>query len=156
MGSEMCIRDRALLLVPSQSLASIFPFRRLLLTGAVDEASMSDRLMISFKGKHYPKDVILFAVFFYIRYAVSYHDLEEIMEERGVDVDHATLNRWVIEYGPLVAEEAQKRKQQTASSWRMDETYMKVKDSMGQAARPWHSRRWQTTDGVTPCPSLMD
>ena len=47
--------------------------------------------MISFKGKHYPKDVILFAVFFYVRYAVSYHDLEEIMQERGVDVDHATL-----------------------------------------------------------------
>ena len=83
--------------------------------------------MISFKGKHYPKDVILFAVFFYLRYPVSYHDLEEIMAERGVDVDHATLNRWVIEYGPLLAEEAQKRKQQTASSWRMDETYIKVK-----------------------------
>ena len=83
--------------------------------------------MISFKGKHYPKDVILFAVFFYLRYPVSYHDLEEIMTERGVDVDHATLNRWVIEYGPLLAEEAQKRKQQTASSWRMDETYIKVK-----------------------------
>ena len=83
--------------------------------------------MISIKGKHYPKDVILFAVYFYLCYAVSYHDLEEIMAERGVDVDHATLNRWVIEYGPLLAEEAQKRKQQTASSWRMDETYIRVK-----------------------------
>ena len=49
------------------------------------------------------------------------------MAERGVDVDHATLNRWVIEYGPLLAEEAQKRKRQTASSWRMEETYTKVK-----------------------------
>lgn len=49
------------------------------------------------------------------------------MEERGVDVDHAILNRWVIEYGPLLAEEAQKRKQKTASSWRMGETYQKVK-----------------------------
>jgi len=47
--------------------------------------------------------------FFYVRYAVSYHDLEKIMQERGVDVDHATLNRWVIEYSPLLAEEAQKR-----------------------------------------------
>ena len=80
--------------------------------------------MISVKGKHYPKDVILFAVFFYVRYPVSYDDLEEIMTERGVDVDHATLNHWVIEYGPLVADEAQKRKQQTVSSWRMDETYV--------------------------------
>ena len=49
--------------------------------------------MISFKGRHFPKDVILFVVFFYLRYPVSYHDLEEIMQERGVDVDHATLNR---------------------------------------------------------------
>jgi putative transposase len=84
-------------------------------------------MMVSFKGKHFPKDVILFAVYFYLRYPVSYHDLEEIMQERGVDVDHATLNRWVIEYAPLVAEEAQKRKAPTSRSWRMDETYLKVK-----------------------------
>ena len=83
--------------------------------------------MISFKGKHYPNDVILFAVFFYLRYAVSYHDLEEIMQERGVDVDHSTLNRWVIEYAPLLAEEVQKRKAPTSRSWRMDETYIKVR-----------------------------
>ena len=54
--------------------------------------------MIDFKGSQYPKDVILYAVFFYVRYAVSYRDLEEIMEERGVEVDHATLNRWVVKY----------------------------------------------------------
>lgn len=50
--------------------------------------------MISFQGAQYPKDVILFAVFFYVRYGVSYRDLEEIMVERGVPVDHTTLNRW--------------------------------------------------------------
>jgi len=83
--------------------------------------------MISFKGRHFPKDVILFAVFFYLRYPVSYHDLEEIMQERGVDVDHATLNRWVVDYSTLIAEEAQKRKAPTSSSWRIDETYCKVK-----------------------------
>ena len=47
--------------------------------------------MISFKGAHFPKDIVLFAVFFYVRYGVSYRDLEEIMAERGVKVDHATL-----------------------------------------------------------------
>jgi len=83
--------------------------------------------MISFSGNHFPKDVILYAVFFYLRYAVSYRDLEEIMEERGVAVDHATLNRWVIKYSPLMATEAQKRKSGTSHSWRMDETYIKVK-----------------------------
>ena len=82
---------------------------------------------IDFKGSHYPKSVILYAVFFYVRYAVSYRDLEEIMAERGVEVDHATLNRWVIKFSPLIAKEAHKRKRKTAASWRMDETYIKVK-----------------------------
>lgn len=84
-------------------------------------------MTIDFKGSHYPKDVILYAVFFYVRYAVSYRDLEEIMAERGVEVDHATLNRWVIKFSPSFAVEAQKRKKKTAVSWRMDETYIKVK-----------------------------
>lgn len=83
--------------------------------------------MIDFKGVHYPKSVILHAVFFYVRYAVSYRDLEEILRERGVDVDHARLNRWVVKYAPLIAENAQIKKRSTANSWRMDETYVKVK-----------------------------
>ncbi len=84
-------------------------------------------MTIDFKGSHYPREVILYAVFFYVRYAVSYRDLEEIMAERGIEVDHATLNRWVIKFSPLIAKEAHKRKQKTAVSWRMDETYIKVK-----------------------------
>ena len=84
-------------------------------------------MAIDFKGTHYPKSVILYAVYFYVRYAVSYRDLEEIMEERGVEVDHATLNRWVVKYAPLVAAKAQKAKRSTANSWRVDETYIKVK-----------------------------
>jgi putative transposase len=84
-------------------------------------------LMIDFKGSHYPKDVVLYAVFFYVRYAVSYRDLEEIMEERGVEVDHATLNLWVVKYSPMIASQAQRQKSRTGSSWRMDETYIKVK-----------------------------
>ena len=80
--------------------------------------------MISFKGVHFPKDVILFAVFFYVRYAVSYRDLEEIMEERGVKIDHATLNRWVVRYSLTLALKAKSRKRTAGSSWRMDETYI--------------------------------
>ena len=84
-------------------------------------------MMISFKGAQFPKGVILFAVFFYVRYTVSYRDLEEIMAERGVEVDHATLNRWVAKYSPLIANSARRRKAPTDRSWRMDETYIKVK-----------------------------
>ena len=83
--------------------------------------------MIPFKGAHFPQAVILHAVFFYLRYGVSYRDLEEILAERGVNVDHATLNRWVVKYAPLVAKTALKRRASTSSSWRLDETYIKVK-----------------------------
>jgi putative transposase len=58
--------------------------------------------MIRFKGAHYPKDVMLYAVFFYVLYAVFYRDLEDIPEERGVSVYHATLNRWVIQYSAFL------------------------------------------------------
>jgi putative transposase len=83
--------------------------------------------VIEFKDVHYPKSVILHAVFFYLRYAVSYRDLEEILAERGIKVDHATLNRWVVKFAPLLAAQAQAKKRPTAPSWRMDETYIKVR-----------------------------
>jgi putative transposase len=83
--------------------------------------------VIEVRGVQFPKSVILHAVFLYVRYAVSYRDLEEILAERGVWVDHATLNRWVVRYAPLIAALAHARKRQTARSWRMDETYIRVK-----------------------------
>lgn len=83
--------------------------------------------MFDFKGVHYPRAVILHAVFFYVRYAVSYRDLEEILAERGVFVDHATLNRWVVKFSQLIAANAQAKKRPTAISWRIDETYIKVR-----------------------------
>lgn len=84
-------------------------------------------MAMGFKGVHYPKTVILYAVFFYVRNAVSYRDLEEIMAERGGQVDPATLNRWVVKFSPLIASQAQRRKRRAANSWRVDETYLKVK-----------------------------
>jgi len=83
--------------------------------------------MIDFKGTHFPKSVILYAVFFYVRYSVSYRDLQEIMAEHGVEIDHATLNRWVVKYSPQIAARAQRCKRPTLGSWRVDETYIKVK-----------------------------
>jgi len=73
-------------------------------------------MTVYFKGAHFPKSVILYAVFFYVRYPVSYRDLQEILAERGVSVDHATLNRWVVRYSPQIAVQAQMRKRPTAAS----------------------------------------
>lgn len=74
--------------------------------------------------------MILHAVFFYVRYGVSYRDLEEILAERGVVVDHATLNRWVVRYASGLATVAQRGKATPAPSWRLDETYVKVRGEL--------------------------
>jgi putative transposase len=84
--------------------------------------------MISFKRRHYPKEVILMSVRWYIAYALSYRNIEEMLLERGISVDHATLNRWVITYAPLLEEAFRKHhKKAVGRSWRMDETYVKLK-----------------------------
>ena len=83
--------------------------------------------MLNFKGTHFPKSIILQAVFWYLRYSLSYRDIEELMQERGVNVDHATIQRWVVKYTPLLEIELRKRKKTVGTSWRMDETYIKVK-----------------------------
>ena len=58
-------------------------------------------MAISFKGAHFPKEVILMGVRWYVAYPLSTRHVEELMEERGVDVDHSTINRWVIKYTRL-------------------------------------------------------
>ncbi len=80
--------------------------------------------MISFKGAKYPKDVIQFMVFFYVRYGVSCRDLEEIMYERDVPVDHNKLNSWGTQFSGAIAEAELRRKEPCDRSWRMNETYM--------------------------------
>ena len=83
--------------------------------------------MISFKGAHFPQDIILTCVRWYIAYPLSYRHVEELMAERGVSVDHATINRWVLKYSPKLEEGFHYRKRPVGKSWRMDETYIRVK-----------------------------
>ena len=63
----------------------------------------------------------------YVAYPISYRQLEEMMEERGVDADHATINRWAIKCVPLLERKCRTHKRPMGRSWRMDKTYVKVK-----------------------------
>jgi putative transposase len=83
--------------------------------------------MISFKGAHFPQDIILTCVRWYVAYPLSYRHIEELMEERDVSVDHATINRWVVKYSPQLEEAFHRCKRPVGVRWRMDETYIKVK-----------------------------
>jgi putative transposase len=84
-------------------------------------------MAISFKGAHFPQDIILMGVRWYLAYPLSYHHVEELLEERGVPIDHATIQRWVVKYSPQLEEAFHRRKRPVWVSWRMDETYIKVK-----------------------------
>ena len=83
--------------------------------------------MISFKGRHHQQDIILQCVRWYVAYALSYRDLEELMQERGYAVDHSTVQRWVVHYAPRIEKAFRKNKKRTGNRWRLDETYIKIK-----------------------------
>jgi hypothetical protein len=68
----------------------------------VASVSVGRQEMIEFKGSHFEREVILWGVRWYVAYPTSYRQLEEMMQERGVEVDHSTLNRWVLKYVPLL------------------------------------------------------
>src|SRR5271157_451635 len=80
-----------------------------------------------FKWRHFEADIMLLCVRWYVRYSLSYRDLEEMMLERGLHVDHTTIYRWVQRYAPELEKRCKPHLKATNDSWRVDETYVKVK-----------------------------
>jgi transposase-like protein len=80
----------------------------------------------AFAGFCFPPDVIVVAVRWYLRYGLSYRDVEELLAERGVEVDHVTVYRWVVRFTPLLAEAARPCRHVVGHRWWVDETYVKV------------------------------
>src|SRR5512138_1346473 len=80
-----------------------------------------------FKYPHFEPQIILLCLRWYLRYALSYRDLEEMMAERGLSVDHTTIYRWVQHYAPELEKRCRPHRKITTDSWRVDETYVKVK-----------------------------
>jgi transposase-like protein len=80
----------------------------------------------AFAGFCFPPDVIVLAVRWYLRFALSYRDLEELLAIRGIDVDHVTIYRWVQRFTPLLAEVARPCRHAVGDRWQVDETYVKV------------------------------
>ncbi|HEV8567003.1 MAG TPA: IS6 family transposase [Actinoplanes sp.] len=80
----------------------------------------------AFAGFCFPPEVIVLAVRWYLRFGLSYRDVEELLAERGVEVDHVTVYRWVQRFTPLLAEAARSCRHGVGDRWRVDETYVKV------------------------------
>ena len=79
-----------------------------------------------FRGRHFPDDIIILALRWYLRYSLSYRDLQELLRERGVSVDHTTLCRWIDRYGPELDRRMRSHLHPTGTQWRVDETYIRV------------------------------
>ena len=80
-----------------------------------------------FKWRHCEAEIILLCVRWYLRYSLSYRDLEEMMRERGLSVDHSTSYRWVQHYAPEIDKRCRPHLKATNDSWKVDETYIKVR-----------------------------
>ena len=84
-----------------------------------------------FKWRHTEPELILCAVRWYLRYSLSFRDVEELLSERGLEVDHTTIWRWVQRDGPELEERLRRHLKPTNRSWRVDETYVRVKGRWG-------------------------
>jgi putative transposase len=83
--------------------------------------------LVMFKGRQFDQSVILLCVRWYLAYNLSLRDLEEMMAERGLSVDHSTVHRWVVHFSPQLLERFNRRKRGVAGKWHVDETYLKVR-----------------------------
>src|SRR6188472_3927223 len=109
----------------------------------------------AFAGYRFPREVIAVAVRWPLRYGLSYRDVEELLAERGVDVDHVTIYRWVQRFTSEFVEAARPRRHCPGDRWFVDETYVKVAgrwtylyraiDQHGQVIDVWLSRRRDLT-----------
>ena len=93
-----------------------------------------------FKWRHFQSDIILLCIRWYLRYSLSYRNLEEIMLERGLHIDHTTIYRWVQHYAPELEKRCRPHLKATTDSWKVDETYIKVKKEWKYLYRAVDSR----------------
>src|SRR5579862_7107773 len=87
---------------------------------------MRENQPMLFRGRHFRCEVIVLCVRWYLRYPLSYRDLEEMMAERGMSVDHSTIARWVLHYAPILERRIRRGMRHPNRSWRVDETYIRV------------------------------
>jgi transposase-like protein len=145
------------------------------LTRQADRQVLCDSAFVGFR---FPPEVIVLAVRRYLRFGLSYRDVEELLAERGIDVDHVTIHRWVRRFTPLLVDTARSARHRVGDRWHVDETYVKVAgrwvdlyravDQFGQVIDVYAARRRdseaaarfferaRTATGVVPSEVITD
>jgi hypothetical protein len=115
----------------------------------------------AFAGFRFPSQIIVLAVRWYLRFGLSYRDVEELLTERGVEVDHVTIYRWVQRFTPLLADAARPCRHAVGDRWQVDETYVKGCGSLAlrlprdRSIRAGHRHIRLTTAGRRRRPEVL-
>ena len=116
---------------------------------------------ISFARHQFPPDIIRHAVWLYLRFTLSFRDVEDLLAERGLDVSYETVRRWVLKFGPLFAKELRRRRHRPTSHWHLDEMAVLIAgwrfwlwravDDVGDAEGR-QRERWRSPELASECP----
>src|SRR4051812_463500 len=133
---------------------------------------------VSYARHQFPPEIIRHAVWLYLRFTLSYRDVEELLAERGIETAYESVRRWVIKFGPAFARNLRRMRPRPASTWHLDEMVVSIQgrrmylwravdaegeglDLLGQprrdkAAAPKPMRKLITKQGATPAPLITD
>jgi transposase-like protein len=110
-------------------------------------------MTISFSRHQFPPSIIRHAVWLYVRFTLSYRDVEGLLAERGLDVSYETVRRWVLKFGPLFAGELRRRRPRPTARWHLDEVVVRIRDgNSGSGARSTMKAKFSISwcnDGAT-------
>jgi hypothetical protein len=87
-------------------------------------------IKISYSGYRFPPEIIQHAIWLYLRFTLSFRDVEDLLAERGIMVSYETVRRWVNHFGPMVAADLRKRRPKPHTTWHLDEVYLKINGQM--------------------------
>ena len=85
---------------------------------------------ISYSGYRFPPEIIHQAIWLYLRFTLSFRDVEDLLAERGITVSYETIRRWVNHFGPMIAADLRKRRPKPHTTWHLDEVYLKIDGRM--------------------------
>ena len=95
---------------------------------------------ISYRYHHFPAPIIRHAVWLYVRFTLSYRDVEDLVAERGIDVSYETVRRWVLKFGPAFARQLRQRRPRPSAQRHLDEMVVRIGASGGISGVPWITR----------------
>jgi putative transposase len=82
--------------------------------------------LLSYRRHRFPPSIIQHAIWLYLRFTLSYRDVEDLLAERGVDISYETVRRWVLKFGPLIARNLRRRRPRPSDRWHLDEMVVRI------------------------------